>query len=376
MNIGVSCYPTFGGSGVVAAELGMGLAERGHQVHFITYAVPSRLDVYRPGIFYHEVTVPEYPLFEYAPFSLALASKIAEVTQEHSLQVVHAHYAIPHAASALIARDMLYCRDLRVVTTLHGTDITLVGRDPSFLPVVRASLERADVVTAVSSYLRDEVVRMFGLTRPVHVVHNFIDPRDFDSLAGAEIRRQFSPNGEKLLIHVSNYRKIKRVEDVAAVFLQVRKHVACKLLLVGSGPELPTVEALVRAAGAGRDLILLGSRSRVLDLIAASDLLLLPSQIESFGLAALEAMACGVPPIATRTGGLPEVVEDGVTGCLSEVGDVQDMANKALELLTDSKRYRSVSSAARKRARERFHINLAMDAYEDLYKIKTERLSP
>jgi len=368
MKIGISCYPTFGGSGVVASELGMGLAERGHEVHFITYAVPGRLNVYRPGIHFHEVTVPDYPLFEYPPYPLALTSKMAEVTEREGLQLIHAHYAIPHAASAIMARDMVGRDRLRVVTTLHGTDITLVGRDPSFMPVTKYSIEHSDAVSAVSIFLRDEICRTFTCDVPISVIYNFVDPRDFQNLNGAEMRRLLAPDGEKLLVHVSNYRKVKRVPDVIGIFLAIREQMPVKLVLVGSGPELAAAEIQARQAGADHDLILLGNRERVLDIIAAADLLLLPSESESFGLAALEAMACGVPPIVSNSGGLPEVVDDGETGFMLPIGDVEGMAGKALYLLRNEDNRRAMGERARGTALKRFNITMMLDAYEELYR--------
>ena len=368
MRIGISCYPTFGGSGVVASELGMGLAERGHDVHFITYAVPGRLNVYRPGIYYHEVTVPDYPLFEYPPYSLALASKMSEIALREGLQVIHAHYAIPHAASALIAREIVGDRRLSVVTTLHGTDITLVGRDPSFLPVTRYSIEKSDAVTAVSAFLKDEICRTFTCEKEISVIHNFVDPRDFDNLETTDLRQRFAPAGEKLLVHVSNFRKVKRIQDVIGIFLGVREQIPTKLVLVGTGPELSQAENLARQGGADHDLVVLGNRERVLDIIAACDLFLLPSESESFGLAALEAMACGVPPIATNTGGVPEVIENGVTGFLLPVGDVSGMTQRAMELLLDEAARQRMGMNARSAAFGRFNLNRALDAYEEVYR--------
>ena len=367
MKIGISCYPTFGGSGVVASELGMGLAERGHEVHFITYAVPGRLNLYRPGVFYHEVSVPDYPLFEYPPYSLALASKMAEVGERENLHIIHAHYAIPHAASALLARDMLNGK-VKVVTTLHGTDITLVGRDPSFLPITRHSIEKSDGVTAVSVFLRDEVCRTFTCEVDVKVIYNFIDPRDFERLNPAPVRQRFAPNGEKLLIHVSNFRPVKRIMDVVEVFLRVRKTMPTKLVLVGAGPELSHAEQLARRGGAERDLVILGNTESVAEIVSACDVMLLPSETESFGLAALEAMACGVPVVATEVGGLPEVVTHGETGFLFPIGDVLAMSEATVGLLNDAKAHKKMGDAAREAANSRFPIAKILDQYESLYR--------
>ena len=345
----------------------MGLAERGHEVHFITYAVPGRLDLYRPGIFYHEVSVPDYPLFEYPPYSLALASKMAETAKRVGLDLIHAHYAIPHAASALLARDMTGGR-LKVITTLHGTDITLVGRDPSFMPITLHSIEASDAVTAVSSFLKDEVCRTFTCDKPVEVIYNFIDPRDYANLNPEPVRSRFAPNGEKLLIHISNFRPVKRVQDVVDIFLNVRRKMPAKLLLVGSGPELILAEQAIHRAGADDDLIVLGLVESVARVLSACDLFLLPSATESFGLSALEAMACKVPVIASNVGGLPEVIEDGVTGRLLPVGDVGAMSQAALDLLGDDQARRKMGRAARQAALTRFDINIMLDRYEELYK--------
>lgn len=367
MNIGISCYPTFGGSGVVASELGMGLAERGHEVHFITYAVPGRLKLSRPGIYYHEVTVPEYPLFEYPPYSLALSSKMAEVAQKQKLNIIHAHYAIPHAASAVMAREMSG-GSFKVVTTLHGTDITLVGKDPSFMPVTKFSIERSDMVTAVSKYLHDEVCRTFTCHVPVEIIPNFIDPRDFTRLNPVPIRNKFAPNGEALLVHVSNFRPVKRVRDVIAVFLALHEKIPVRLILVGAGPDLAIAEELVRRGGAEDDLIMLGNTDAVLEIVSACDIFLLPSDSESFGLAALEAMACGVPVIGTSAGGLPEVVEEGVSGFLRPVGDVKGMATAARKLLSNKALHKTIADQARGTALSKFSISALLDKYEDVYR--------
>ncbi len=367
MKVGISCYPTFGGSGVIASELGMGLAERGHEVHFITYAVPGRLSVYRPGVHFHEVTVPDYPLFEYAPYSLALASKMAECAQRQELDLIHAHYAIPHATSALLAKDMVDNARLKVVTTMHGTDITLVGRDPSFMPIIRHTISKSDALSAVSIFLHDEICRTFRCDRDIRVIYNFFDPRDYEGCDRNRTRSLLAPEGEKLLLHISNFRKVKRIDDVIEIFLRVRKEIKTKLILVGKGPELKTAVQTAEREGADRELIILGNLESVNEIISAADLLLLPSETESFGMAALEAMACGVPPIATDTGGLPEVVEDGVTGFLLPVGDVEGMTRRALDLLMNEEKRREIGCRAREAARERFSIDKALDAYEKLY---------
>ncbi|MFH0765496.1 MAG: N-acetyl-alpha-D-glucosaminyl L-malate synthase BshA [Calditrichota bacterium] len=367
MKIGLSCYPTFGGSGVVASELGMALADRGHEVHFITYAVPGRLNLCRPGVFYHEVTVPDYPLFEYPPYSLALASKMAEVARREGLSVMHAHYAIPHAASALLARDILN-GELKVVTTLHGTDVTLVGRDPSFLPVTRHAILASDAVSAVSLFLRSEVCRTFTCDKPIRVIPNFIDPGEYEGIDTGPWRRRFAPQGEKVITHISNFRPVKRIDDVIEIFLAVRRKLPARLILVGTGPDLPKAEQKIHDHQAEQDVFFLGNQLSIIEILSASDILLLPSQTESFGLAALEAMAAGAVPIATESGGLPEVVQHGVTGFLAPVGEVETMVRYALELLTNASLLEKISAAAKAEAREKFNIETALDAYEDLYR--------
>ncbi len=371
MKIGISCWPTFGGSGVVASELGMGLAERGHEVHFISYAVPGRLDKFRSGIYYHKVSVPDYPLFEYAPYSLALASKMAEVAIGENLHLIHAHYAIPHAVSALLARDMVGNGSLKVITTLHGTDITLVGRDPSFLRMTKHAIERSDAVSAVSNFLKNEICRTFTCSKDVEMIYNFIDPRSCTNIDSERLHEAFSPNGEKLLVHVSNYRSVKRVRDVLEVFLQVRERMPAKLILLGAGPELSKVEKIAVERKAGNDLILLGNQERVEEVIAASDLMLLLSETESFGLAALEAMACQVPCITTDVGGLPEVIEHGVSGYLVSLGDVEAATEYAVELLLDDEKRVEMGRVGRERAFNKFGFEQALDAYESLYRSAT-----
>ncbi|MDP8237917.1 MAG: N-acetyl-alpha-D-glucosaminyl L-malate synthase BshA [Candidatus Hatepunaea meridiana] len=367
MRIGISCYPTFGGSGVIASELGMGLAERGHKVHFITYAVPGRLNVNLPNIYFHQVTVPDHPLFRYHPYSLALASKIAEVTENEGLELIHAHYAIPHASAALLAKDMLNDR-LKVIITMHGTDVTLVGKNTSFMPIVKYTLNKADAISAVSIYLKNEIRCTFDCDRNISVINNFINPQDYNSRNRNEIRSLFACEGEKLLIHVSNFREVKRIEDVIGIFLCVRKRINTKLLLVGEGPDLNKAVQMAGEKGFASDVITLGNRKNVNEIIAASDVLLLPSEKESFGMVALEAMACGIPSIVTNSGGLPEVVDDGVTGYLSPVGDVEGMTNRVIELLSDEEKRQEMGRNGRLRAQERFNIKDAIDQYEELYR--------
>ncbi len=366
MRIGISCYPTFGGSGVVASELGMALAERGHEVHFITYRRPERLNLKQQRIFFHQVTVPDYPLFEYAPYSLALASRLAECVDGCKLDLIHAHYAIPHAASALLARSMA-SRRVKVVTTLHGTDITLVGRDPSFLPLTRYAVEQSDAVTAVSHFLRDEACSVFACAHQIQVIYNFIDIERYEKVTGAALRRKLAPNGERLLIHVSNFRPVKRVGDVYEVFRRIQERTAVKLLLVGQGPDLAGVLRRARADGQYDDVIHFHPRAFVEEIIAASDVLLLPSETESFGLAALEAMACGTPVVAADAGGLPELIEPGRSGYLCEVGDVEAMTGAVWNLLSDAELHQTIAEAGRRRAFERFGRGAAVDRYEKVY---------
>src|SRR5438876_3605623 len=332
MKIGITCYPTYGGSGVVATELGIELAQRGHQVHFITYSQPFRLTSPLPNIYYHEVTVSHYPLFDYPPYDLALATRMAEVAEIYKLDLLHVHYAIPHSVSALLAKQMLAWnsgnkRRLPFVTTLHGTDITLVGQDPSYLPITRFSIEESDGVSAISQYLRERTVREFEVKNHIEVIYNFVNCDVYcRSQNFAEGRKEYAPNGERILMHVSNFRPVKRVTDVIEIFDRVRKQIPAKLLLMGDGPDRSPAEWLAVKKGIHDDVIFLGKREQVYEKLAIADVLLLPIALESFGLAALEAMASEVVPIATRVGGVPEVIELGKTGFFAEVGDVERMA--------------------------------------------------
>lgn len=361
MRIGISCYPTHGGSGVVATELGKHLAERGHEVSFISYSSPLRLAQRPPGVCYHEVTVEEYPLLKQFPYGLALASKMVEVARTHDLEVLHAHYAIPFAAAAILARLMLAEeRSLRVVTTLHGTDISLVGGNRSFRPVTAFSIESSDAVTAVSEYLRAETVRVFGTKRDIAVIPNFIDPRRYPPrLQGAQ-----APT----LVHVSNFRPVKRAKDVVEVFRRVAARSDARLALVGDGPDLSEVMYRIEQLGLESRVTYHGVVDEVAPILSRAELFLLPSESESFGLAALEAMAAGVPPVASRVGGLPEVVEDGVDGFLCPLGDVDAMAGRCLELLGDRLRLERFSAAARRSASTRFHYEPIVARYEELYR--------
>jgi N-acetyl-alpha-D-glucosaminyl L-malate synthase BshA len=379
MKIGITCYPTYGGSGVVATELGIELAQRGHQVHFITYSPPFRLnDTQHPNICYHEVEVSNYPLFEYPPYDLALATRMAEVAEIYDLDLLHVHYAIPHSVSALLARQMLQKagRRLPFVTTLHGTDITLVGADRSYLPITRFSIEESDGVTAISHYLRELTIKEFEVQNPIQVIWNFVNCDIYQRDVGARRRRlEFASPEERLLVHLSNFRPVKRLTDVIEIFDRVQQKLPAKLLLIGDGPERSKAEWLAVKKGIHKRVIFVGKQDRVHEKLAMADVLLLPSQLESFGLVALEAMACEVVPVATRVGGVPEVVDHGETGFLAEVGDVDTMANYALELLTDEARLRAMGQEGRKRARARFCSENIIPQYENYYRCVLERMA-
>lgn len=339
MKIGIVCYPTYGGSGVVATELGKLLAAKGHQIHFITYSQPQRLDFFSENLFYHEVRIESYPLFDYAPYELALASKMVDVVKHEKLDLLHVHYAIPHASAAFMAREILKTQGIiiPIITTLHGTDITLVGKDPSYEPVVTFSINQSDGVTAVSEDLKRDTLTHFNITKEIRVIPNFIDASRFKKQKKDHFKKAICPNDEKLLVHTSNFRKVKRVEDVLAIFGGVRKEIPAKLLLVGDGPERAKMEQIARemCCNFGNDIRFLGKLDVVEEVLSVSDLFIMPSEKESFGLAALEAMACEVPLISTNTGGLPELNIQGKTGFLSDVGDVEDMVKNALYILKD-----------------------------------------
>ena len=370
MKIGITCYPTYGGSGAVATELGIALAARGWEVHFITYQPPFRLPEYLPRVFFHEVDVGRYPLFEYPPYDLALAVRMHQVVVEQGLELLHVHYAIPHATSAWIAREMLreQGRDVKVITTLHGTDITLVGQAHSFHAITKFSIEKSDRITAVSQYLRDETVRAFGCAScEIEVIHNFIDPAEYDRKRWPPDLRSSVPPDHRLLMHVSNFRAVKRVRDIVRIFAKVRKTVPSTLVMVGDGPDRSDAEEEARHLGVDRDVRFLGRIEHVAPLLASADLVLLPSETESFGLSALEGLASGVPVIATNVGGLPEVVRNGETGVLAAVGDVDGMAEAAVALLTDQKKWDAFSTAAAADARERFSLGRILAQYESLY---------
>jgi L-malate glycosyltransferase len=380
LKIGITCYPTYGGSGVVATELGLELAQRGHDIHFISYAQPIRLDRPTAHIHYHEVEVSRYPLFDYPPYDLALATRMAEVSELYDLDLLHVHYAIPHSVSAMLARQMLAAgpkkRKLPFVTTLHGTDITLVGQDRSYLPITRYSIEQSDGVTAISQYLRERTVREFDVKNHIEVIYNFVNcdvySRDKNF---AERREQYAPNGERILVHVSNFRPVKRVTDVIEVFDRVRKQIPAKLLLMGDGPDRSPAEWLAVQKGIHNDVIFLGKREQVYETLAISDVLLMPSELESFGLAALEAMASEVVPITTNVGGVPEVVEHGKSGFLADVGDVETMARYAIEILKDESRLRAMGKQCRDAARARFCTTKIIPQYEEFYRRVLDRSS-
>jgi L-malate glycosyltransferase len=367
VKIGISCYPVYGGSGVVATELGIELAGRGHEVHFITYAQPFRLPYFLERVFYHEVEVPSYPLFEHPPYNLALSVAIQNVVERHDLDLLHAHYAVPHATSAWIAKEMLGREGFRIVTTLHGTDITLVGQDPSFRSLTQFSIAKSDGLTSVSEYLRRETHEHFDIPLDdIRVIPNFVNLEKYRRDAYPCHRSKLAREGEKIITHISNFRGVKRVEDVVRVFARVAGRMPARLLLIGDGPDRMRVQELAEEKGVADRVLFLGKQNSVAELLSCSDLFLLPSESEAFGLVALEAMACGVPVVATRTGGIPEVVEDGVTGYLAAVGDVESMADASIALLSDKQAWRQFSAAARAGA-ERFSAVQVVAQYESYY---------
>jgi N-acetyl-alpha-D-glucosaminyl L-malate synthase BshA len=370
VKIGITCYPTYGGSGAVATELGIALASRGHEVHFITYQQPFRLPSFLPRIYFHEVDVGRYPLFEYPPYDLALAVRMHEVVKMHELDLLHVHYAIPHATSAWIAREMLResGSDVKVITTLHGTDITIVGQDPSFHPITKFSIEKSDRITAVSQFLRQETFNAFGCTAcQVEVIYNFIDPEVYDRAKYPPLLQAELNGGRRVLMHVSNFRPVKRVRDIVRIYAKVRKAVPSVLVMVGDGPDRVDAEAEARSLGIDKDVHFLGKIDAVAPLLAGADLFLLPSQSESFGLSALEALASGTPVVGSRAGGLAEVVKEGVTGMLRDIGDVDAMAAASIEILSDRVRWETMSRDAAADARARFALDDIVRQYEALY---------
>ena len=366
MKIGIVCYPTFGGSGVVATELGKALAKKGHEIHFITYSQPVRLGSFRENVFYHEVSVSDYPLFEYQPYETELASKMVDVVKYEKLDLLHVHYAIPHASAAFMAKNILASQGIHIpyITTLHGTDITLVGKDPSFEPVISFCLNQSDAITAVSKSLKEDTLQHFKTTKDIEVVPNFISVKKGEDQG--YLRSRYADDDEAILCHVSNFRKVKRVQDVVETFKKVLADRPAKLLLVGDGPERPLVERMCREAAICDKVVMIGKVRNTQPILSISDIFLLPSETESFGLAALEAMAVGVPVISSNTGGIPEVNEHGVSGYLSEVGDVNDMAQNALKILQDANSLARFRVGAKEKANE-FSLESVLPMYERIY---------
>ncbi|HEY6979214.1 MAG TPA: N-acetyl-alpha-D-glucosaminyl L-malate synthase BshA [Chitinophagaceae bacterium] len=368
MRIGIVCYPTFGGSGVLATELGKALADKGHSVHFITYQQPVRLNVFSANIYYHEVRVPTYPLFDYPPYEIALASTMVDVINNHKLDLLHVHYAIPHASAAYMAKQIVQKKGKRIpfITTLHGTDITLVGRDKTYEPVVTFSINESDAITAVSRNLRDETYKSFEIKKEIEVIYNFVDVKRFNKKPIDAFRKVIAPDGEKILVHASNFRKIKRVNDVIKIFEQVRQKLPAKLLMIGDGPERPAMEILAKESGVQDDVRFVGKQEQMEEILLVSDLFLLPSEYESFGLAALEAMAAKVPVLSSNAGGLPEININGETGYAANVGDISAMSNYAIKLLSDEKLFAKLKEGAYSQAL-RHDITNIVPKYEKLY---------
>ena len=368
MKIGIVCYPTFGGSGVVATELGKALADNGHQVHFITYRQPARLDFFSENLFYHEVSVSNYPLFDYPPYELALASKLVDVVRFEKLDLLHVHYAIPHASAAFMAKQILatFGIHIPVVTTLHGTDITLVGKDPTYNPVVTFSINQSDGVTAVSENLKADTYKHFDVNKDIKVIPNFIDLERFSLKVKDQFKLAIAPNNERIVVHTSNFRKVKRTQDVVHIFEKIQKEIPSKLLMVGDGPERVYCEQLCRDLDICENVRFLGKQDAVEEILSVSDLFIMPSESESFGLAALEAMACKVPVITSNAGGLPELVINGVTGFMDNVGDIEAMAAHAIYILQDDQQLEAFKEGALSRAKE-FELSLILPVYEQFY---------
>jgi L-malate glycosyltransferase len=376
VNVGITCYPTYGGSGIVATELGLELANRGHEVHFITYANPIRLDPGIPRIHYHEVEVSTYPLFQYPPYCLALASRMAEVAESYGLDLMHVHYAIPHSISAMLAKDMLApVRRLPFITTLHGTDITLVGADRSYFPITKYSIEKSDGITSISDYLRGQTIDVFGVGNEIRVIKNFVNCDVYKPDREKHMAQCYAPEDAKLLLHVSNFRPVKRVLDCVRILAEVVPRAPAHLLMVGDGPERGPAEHLARELGIERHVSFLGKQNHVERIIPLAHVLLMPSELESFGLAALEAMACGVPPVATRVGGVPELITHGLDGYLEDVGDIPAQAARVTALLNDSALHDQMSRAARHTATERFCADKIIPLYEQYYEEVLRRAS-
>jgi L-malate glycosyltransferase len=372
MRIGIACYPTYGGSGVVASELGIELAKRGHEVHVISYALPFRLQGYTERVFYHEIDVSNYPLFKYPPFTLSAACKMIDIVENYNLEILHAHYAVPWAVCAHLAQEVISEGDQKVklVTTLHGTDITLVGNEPAFFKMTRFGIQRSDAVTAVSDYLKEATHSTFDIKCPIDVIHNFVDSERFKPRSESNPckRKHLAPNGEKLMIHVSNFRPVKNIPDVIKTFALLHKKMKVRLLMVGEGPELPAARDLSRELGVDKDVLFLGRQTAVENILACADVFILPSAYESFGLSALEAMSCGLPVLATEIGGLAEVVSSGIDGWLCRVGDCECMAERAYDILASDERRQRMGLAGRQKAVDRFSPNRIVTQYEDVYK--------
>lgn len=369
MKIGITYYPTYGGSGVVATELGKALALKGYEVHFISYALPFRLNHFIENIVFHEVEMSSYPLFEFPLYSLALASKMVEVAEYESLDLLHVHYAIPHATSAYLAKQMLKGkRDLKITTTLHGTDITLVGLEPSFLPLVKFSIEESDGVTTVSRFLKEKTLTNYSIEKQIDVIPNFIDTEVYKPEMDGCFKKHIAPNGEKILVHTSNFRPVKRVGDTIRIFEQVLKEVPAKLILIGDGPDRSECERLCRQLEIHPHVKFLGKQEGLVEILSASDIFLIPSQSESFGLAALEAMACGIPVVSSSVGGLPELIRHNETGYIAEIGDIERMAKYCIDLLTNEKKFKLFSSNARETAVKKFDKSVIIPMYEQHYK--------
>jgi L-malate glycosyltransferase len=368
MNIAIVCYPTFGGSGVLATELGKALADKGHNIHFITYQQPVRLGGFHANIFYHEVRVPEYPLFDFPPYETALASAMVDVVMNHNIQLLHVHYAIPHASAAYMAKQILAKQGkyIPVITTLHGTDITLVGRDKTYSPVVTFSMNESDILTAVSQNLKDETYKNFVIEKNIEVIHNFVDVKRFNRKPVDAFKQLIAPNGEKIIVHASNFRKVKRVDDVIRTFLLINEKIPSRLLLLGDGPERPYAESICRDCVAVNSIKFLGKQEQMEDILPIADLFILPSEYESFGLAALEAMAAEVPVISTNAGGLPEININGYSGFMSNVGDIEDMCKNALAIFKDEATTKQFKANALAQAKK-FSIENIVPQYEALY---------
>lgn len=369
MRIGITCYPTYGGSGVVATELGMELASKGHEVHFISYKIPYRLNRFVENIYFHEVEISSYPLFEHQLYGLSLTSKMLEVIEFENLDLMHVHYAIPHATSAYLAKQILKKKgsDIKFITTLHGTDITLVGLEPSFLPLVKFSIEESDGVTAVSRYLKEKTITNYHIDRDIEVIYNFIDTEQYMPGNGCEFKNHFAPNGEKVLMHTSNFREVKRVPDTIRILERVQKEIPAKLLLVGDGPARSECERLVRELDLQESVVFMGKQDAITEILHAADVFLLPSQSESFGLSALEAMSCGVPVVSSSVGGLPELVVHNEDGFIAEIGDTDRMAKYVLELFQNGKKYKLFSEKSRERAMKVFNKEKIVPQYEAYY---------